>query len=229
MWSSTWRAISRRGVPAPGSTTPWPPRCGSVTPGPATPRDFRAPPLFQCENQAPAPGASLLVQDHRIGGGTHQRGGSGGAERHRHRRHHQGLPHRLSGRTGLPPGFECELRPSHPGAQPGDRAGGHRGEGPDSVTSSGTPAIAVDVAGWFTDDSDASALGDLFTPAITPTPGLRHPWRARATPPRALARPWGHSGRPWAVTVSGTDAIPPVVSAVVPQRDRHRHHRRESP
>ena len=36
-------------------------------------------------------------------------------------------------------------------------------------SSNGNPDILVDVAGWFTDNSNASATGTQFTPAVTPT------------------------------------------------------------
>jgi hypothetical protein len=39
----------------------------------------------------------------------------------------------------------------------------------DVLSSAGNPEILVDVAGWFTGDSNASATGDLFTPALAPT------------------------------------------------------------
>ena len=81
------------------------------------------------------------------------------------------------------------------------------------LSSAGTPDIVVDVAGWFTDASNPSATGALFTPAIAPTrvcdtrSGL-----AYSTPCAGLTL---RSGATLGVTVADTDAIPTGIVAVV--------------
>jgi len=80
-------------------------------------------------------------------------------------------------------------------------------------SSNGDPNILVDVAGWFTDTSNASATGTQFTPAVTPTrvcdtrSGL-----AYSTP---CAGDTVAAGTSLTATVANTDGIPSGVSAVV--------------
>ena len=81
------------------------------------------------------------------------------------------------------------------------------------LSSAGHPDVLVDVAGWFTDDSDSSATGARFVPAVTPTrvcdtrSGLSY-----ATP---CAGETLGAGTTLAVTVAGADAVPADATAVV--------------
>jgi len=83
----------------------------------------------------------------------------------------------------------------------------------DVLSSYGSPDILVDVAGWYTDDSDSSATGAEFTPAVTPIrvcdtrSGLSY-----ATP--CAGRTLGAGGT-ITVAVGGTDSIPADASSVV--------------
>jgi len=81
------------------------------------------------------------------------------------------------------------------------------------LSSAGHPDVLVDVAGWFTDDSDSSATGARFVPAVTPTrvcdtrSGLSY-----ATP---CAGDTLGAGATLDVTVAGADAVPADATAVV--------------
>ena len=83
----------------------------------------------------------------------------------------------------------------------------------DILSSAGDPGVVVDVSGWFTDRSDASAAGTEFTPAVTP---IRicdtRTGPASATP--CAGNTLG-AGSVLPVTVAGVDDIPAGVTAVV--------------
>ena len=83
----------------------------------------------------------------------------------------------------------------------------------DILLSNGNPNILVDVAGWFTDNSNASATGTQFTPEVTPTRVCDT--RSGLTYSTPCTGDTVEAGSTLPVTVAGTDGIPSGVTAVV--------------
>ena len=83
----------------------------------------------------------------------------------------------------------------------------------DIFSASGSPDILVDVAGWFTDASDASAPGSQFTAAPTPVRVCDTRNDGQGTPCQGKTLVAG--GETLAVTVAGVDGVPAGATAVV--------------
>lgn len=81
------------------------------------------------------------------------------------------------------------------------------------LSSNGSPNVLVDVAGWFTDGSNASATGTQFTPAATPTRVCDTRTGVGYTTP--CTGDTLHAGTTLPVTVAGVDGIPSGAVAVV--------------
>jgi hypothetical protein len=120
----------------------------------------------RCIGQEPAPGGSMAVQVNGLGGRTFEQGRGRGPQRHRRG------PQRSGHLTVYPTGSTAPLA-SNVNFSAGEVVPNRvivpvGGGAVDILSSAGTPDILVDVAGWFTDDSNASATGAEFTPAVTP-------------------------------------------------------------
>jgi len=86
-------------------------------------------------------------------------------------------------------------------------------DGVEITSSSGTPAVVVDVAGWFTDGSDATATGAEFVPS--PAPVRLCDTRNGIPPTTACTDHTLGAGATLGVTVAGDGGIPADATAVV--------------
>jgi len=135
---------------------------------PGNPSGLSGTALTQCEGLAPTPGTSLPVQVTGLGGVPST--GVGAVVLNV-----TAIGATASGHLTVYPAGEAAPTASNVNFTAGINVA-NRVIVPVSATGAidvysfaGTPQVAVDVAGWYTDASDASATGTIYTPASSPT------------------------------------------------------------